>query len=88
MNLNRSTALALRIGVTLGIALMAVGLALSMSGYGDSVLYAGILTLIVSPFAGVAVSFAALVSMKDWFWVAVAAILLCITVTGAIAAAL
>ena len=88
MNLNKSTALTLRIGIAIGIALMAAGLAFSMSGHGDSVLYAGMLVLIVSPFAGVVVSLAALISAKDWYWAAVAAILLGITMAGAVAALL
>ena len=88
MNPNRSTALTLRVGVVIGIALMAAGLAVSMSGHGETVLYAGILVLILSPFAGVIATFASLVSLKDWFWATVAAALLCITAAGAAVAML
>ncbi len=82
MNLNHATAMTLRIFVVIGIAMMVAGLAMSLMGMGDSVLYAGILVLIVSPFAGVIVTFIALVQEKDWYWVTVAAILLAITVIG------
>lgn len=82
MNLNRSTAFTLRAGVVLGMALMAIGLVMSMSGSDDTVLRAGILVLILSPFAGVVVSFICLLREKDVFWSAVAGILLMITVSG------
>ena len=83
MTLEHSTAMTLRVCVILGIALMAVGLAMSMAGMGDGVLYAGILVLIASPFVGVVVTFASLVRLKDWYWAGIAAVLLCITAAGA-----
>lgn len=82
MNLNRSTAFTLRAGVVLGMALMAIGLVMSMGGSGDTVLRAGILVLILSPFAGVVVSFICLLGERDVFWSTVAGILLLITVSG------
>ena len=83
MNLNRSTALTLRICISVGMLLIAAGLAMSMCGMGDEMLYAGVLALIVSPFIGVVVSFASLLSMKDRFWASIAAILLAVTTVGA-----
>lgn len=80
MNLNRSTALALRIGIIAGMVLMIVGLLLSS----EDALHAGVLILIISPFLGILVSFVALIIEKDWKWVLVAAILIVITVTGII----
>ena len=82
MNLNHATALTLRIFVVIGIAMMVAGLAMSLMDMGDAVLYAGILVLIVSPFAGVIVTFIALIQEKDWYWVTIAAILLAITAVG------
>ena len=82
MNLNKTTARMLRIGIVIGMALIAIGLILSALGYGDSMLSAGILILIVSPLAGVIASFAALATEKDWFWASIAAILLAITAVG------
>ena len=82
MNLNKTTALALRAGILLGMAVIAIGLAVEMTGGGDGILYWGILILIASPFVGVLASFAALVSEKDWKWAAVALVLIAITTTG------
>lgn len=84
MELNRSTALMLRIGIYAGLIISVIGLAMSMTGGSDRVLYAGIFVLIVSPFLGVIVSLVSLIKEKDWRWAAVAAILLLITVTGAV----
>lgn len=88
MSMEHSTALALRISVVVGIAVMAAGLAMSMAGMGDAVLYAGMLVLIASPLVGVVVTLAALMRMKDWYWAAIAALLLTITAVGAAIATL
>ncbi len=84
MNLNKTTALTLRIGVVIGIALMVVGLIGSEIWNNDMLLYAGILVLIVSPFIGVIVTFICLLKEKDRFWSIIAGILLIITATGAL----
>ena len=84
MELNRSTALMLRIGIYAGLIISIIGLAMSMTGGSDRILYAGIFVLIISPFLGVIVSLVSLIKEKDWKWAAVAAILLLITVTGAV----
>ena len=82
MNLNRSTALTLRAGIVLGMILMVIGLLVESTGGDDTILYAGILVLIISPFLGVIVSFVSLLSEKDWIWAIVAGILIVITTTG------
>ena len=82
MNLNRSTALTLRAGIVLGMALMVIGLLVESTGGDDTILYAGMLVLIISPFLGVIVSFVSLLSEKDWIWAIVAGILIVITTTG------
>ena len=82
MNLNKITALALRIGILVGMAAIAVGLVCEMTGMGEDVLYWGILILIASPFIGVLASFAALVHERDWHWATVALVLIAITGTG------
>lgn len=83
MSLNSSTALALRACIAIGLSAMIVGLALSLLGMGTDVLYAGTLVLIASPFIGVVVTFLSLAKSKDWFWAAIAAILIVITAVGA-----
>lgn len=84
LELNRSTAMMLRIGIYAGLVISIVGLALSMMDGGDDILYAGIFVLIISPFLGLIVSLISLVLEKDWRWAAVAAVLVTITVIGAI----
>ena len=82
MNLNRSTAMTLRAGIVLGMVLMVIGLLVESTGGDDTILYAGMLVLIISPFLGVIVSFVSLLSEKDWIWAIVAGILIAITTTG------
>ena len=82
MNLNRSTAMTLRAGIVLGMVLMVIGLLIKSTGGDDTLLYTGMLVLIISPFLGVIVSFVSLLSEKDWIWAIVAGILIVITTTG------
>lgn len=82
MNLNRSTAMTLRAGIVLGMVLMVIGLLIESTGGDDTLLYTGMLVLIISPFLGVIVSFVSLLSEKDWIWAIVAGILIAITTTG------
>ena len=82
MNLNRSTAMTLRAGIVLGMALMVIGLLIESTSGDDTILYTGMLVLIISPFLGVIVSFVSLLSEKDWIWAIVAGILIVITTTG------
>ncbi len=83
-NLNRSTALALRVGIIAGVILMIAGLMVDVTGGGEWLLYLGILVLIVSPFLGVIVSFTVLLLEKDWMWAGVAAVLFVVTAIGII----
>lgn len=82
MSLNRSTAMTLRAGIVLGMVLMVIGLLIESTGGDDTLLYTGMLVLIISPFLGVIVSFVSLLSEKDWIWAIVAGILIVITTTG------
>ncbi len=82
MNVNRATALTIRAGVVIGVVLMALGLAVSMLGGTDTVLYYGVLVLIVSPFAGVLATLVCLVTERDTFWISVAVVLLAVVVAG------
>lgn len=84
MNMNRMTALTLRIGMTLGIAVMIIGLVLDAISMGQDVLFAGVLILIASPFLGVIVTTVALISSGDRKWSLVAIILIAIISIGVI----
>ncbi len=84
MNMNRMTALTLRIGMTLGIAVMIIGLVLDAMSMGQDVLFAGVLILIASPFLGIIVTTVALISSRDRKWSLVAIILIAIISIGVI----
>lgn len=84
MNMNRMTALTLRIGMTLGIAVMIIGLVLDAISMGQDVLFAGVLILIASPFLGIIVTTVALISSGDRKWSLVAIILIAIISIGII----
>ena len=72
----------LRAGIVLGMVLMVIGLLIESTGGDDTLLYTGMLVLIISPFLGVIVSFVSLLSEKDWIWAIVTGILIVITTTG------
>ncbi len=82
LELNKATALTLRTGIVLGMALMLLGLCLYAVDGSETLLYAGLLVLIVSPFLGVVVSFAVLIAERDWRWAGVAALLVLVTAIG------
>lgn len=84
MNMNRMTALTLRIGMTLGIAVMIIGLVLDAMSMGQDVLFTGVLILIASPFLGIIVTTVALISSGDRKWSLVAIILIAIISIGVI----
>lgn len=81
-DLNKSTALMLRIGIVAGTILMVLGLIVEEIQGDEWLLYIGMLVLIVSPFLGVVVSFAVLLMEKDWRWAGVAAVLFVVTAIG------
>ena len=81
-DLNKSTAMTLRVGIVAGMILLVAGLVLDAVDGSEWLLYLGILVLIVSPFLGVVVSFAVLVVEKDWKWAGIAAVLFVVTAIG------
>ena len=81
-DLNRSTATTLRVGIVIGMVLMLAGLCLYFMDGTDTLIYIGLLVLIVSPFLGVIASFVVLVIERDWRWAAVATILFVVTAIG------
>lgn len=84
MNLHSSTSRTLWGGAVLGIAIIAVGLIVSMLDYGEGVLWLGLLILILSPILGVIVSAVSLFANKDYVWAAVALILIIMTAVSLI----
>ncbi len=82
MSLNDETAAVLKTGTRIGLVIIAVGLVLSIAGITDILLLAGIVVLIFSPVAGVAVSTKCLIQEKDTYWVRVAFILIVVIIAG------
>ena len=84
MNMNRSIAWTLRIGIVIGLVLIIAGELLPS----DDLLYWGLLILIASPMFAVIVAFIGLVREKDWFWAGIAAVVMIIVISGAVLAML
>lgn len=84
MNINKAVSSTLKYTVYMGVAVIAIGLILFLTDNGDSVLWAGLLILIVSPLLGVIVATIGLIKEKDMKWIAVALILIAISVANVI----
>lgn len=84
MTLNGETAHVLKWGTLTGLSVMTVGLLLSMLGFPETVLEAGILILIFSPVAGIAVSTKCLIDEKDAYWIKIAFLLIAVIVIGSL----
>ena len=82
MNINKATSYALRYMIYVGISTMVVGLAFYITDNGDHILWAGLLILILSPLMGVIVTTVGLIREKDVKWIAVALILVAISVAN------
>lgn len=78
MKMDKATSLALKCCLFTGVAVLVIGLVLSDTDYGGSVLWLGLLILIVSPFIGVLVTYYCLISEKDWIWAKIATVLVLI----------
>jgi uncharacterized membrane protein len=78
--MNRSIAWTLRIGIIVGLILIVIG---EFMDEGNPFLEYGILVLICSPLLALFAAVAGLVSERDWFWAAMAALVIIIVVGGA-----
>ncbi len=75
MNPSKATAFTMRLFVAVGIAVMAIGLALSGREHGEDIIWLGMLILLCSPLLGILTTLVALVSEKDWLWAKIAIVL-------------
>ena len=82
MSLNEETSAVLKTGTRIGLAIIAVGLVLSIAGITELVLLAGIVVLIFTPVIGIGVSTKCLIQEKDTFWVRIALILIMVIAAG------
>ncbi len=76
MNLYGSTAKTLWWGAVIGVIVIALGLIIESMGFGDQVLWLGLLILITSPMLGVIVSMISLAKNKNYRWASVALLLI------------
>ena len=82
MSVERNTSMTLRYSVFASMIMVIIGLIAYMLDMGDGILWAGILMVIVSPLIGVAVTTISLYIEKDLRWVAVALVLITMSVIG------
>ncbi|HKM13529.1 MAG TPA: hypothetical protein VJY42_01190 [Candidatus Methanomethylophilaceae archaeon] len=82
MNLYGSTSKTLWWGAIIGITIIALGLIVESLGFGDLVLWLGLLILIISPMLGVVVSMTCLIKDKNYRWAAVALLLIVMTIVS------
>lgn len=80
--MTESTSLVMRGCLIIGIAITAIGLLLSETETGGTIMWIGLLILIVSPLIGVFTTYVGLVVSKDWYWVKIATILIVVIVIG------
>jgi len=82
MNITDRTSLTLKIGITLGIVIMIIGLIFSNQDTEQHVLWLGILILICTPLTGVIVTYISLIEDKDWKWVKITTLLIIVMIIG------
>ena len=84
MNLETNTSSVLRYGAIIGIIIVAVGAAMHLIDvpYSEEMMTAGIATIILTPFAGLLVSFAALSSNGEKRYAIASLALIAITILG------
>ena len=82
MSVEHNTSVTLRYSVFASIIVVIAGLITYMLDMGDGILWAGILMVIISPLIGVAVTTVSLYIEKDLKWVAVALVLITMSVIG------
>ena len=82
MSVEHNTSVTLRYSVFTSMLVVIVGLIAYMLDMGDGILWAGILMVIISPLIGVAVTTVSLYIEKDLKWVAVALVLITMSMIG------
>ena len=82
MNIDKATSYTLKYMIYVGISVIVVGLAFFITNRGDHILWTGLLILILSPLLGVIVTTFGLIRKKDVKWIAVALILIAISVAN------
>ena len=81
-DLNSATVRVIQTGTVIGIVILAVGLLLSGTEYGEKVLLTGAVVLVFTPLAGIVASMACLIREGDTKWATVGGILIAIVLAG------
>ena len=84
MNLEDDTSLVLRYGAIIGVVIIALGVVLHLADLDiyENVMLSGIAVIILTPFAGMFISFAVLTVNKERVYALTALVLILITVIG------
>lgn len=82
----KATSKALMASVLIGFALIVVGELVKIAGNGDSMLWFGILFLIISPLIAVIAAMLSFILGKEWDWAIVTISLVIISIIGIILA--
>ena len=81
-DLNSATVRVIQTGTIIGIAILAIGLLLSGTDYGERVLLTGAVVLVFTPLAGIVASMTCLIREGDTRWAAVGGVLIAIVLAG------
>ena len=84
IELNSSTGRMLRYGISVGIAVLLVGLVTTAfsDDVGEMILWAGVAVVIFVPFISIIVSALALYTEKDWYWLKRVILVVVISLVG------
>lgn len=84
IELNSSTGRMLRYGISVGIAVLLIGLIATAfsDDVGEMILWAGVAVVIFVPFVSIIVSALALYTEKDWYWLKRVVLVVAISLVG------
>ena len=84
IELNSSTGRMLRYGISVGIAVLLVGLIATAfsDDVGEKILWAGVAVVIFVPFVSIIISALALYTEKDWYWLKRVVLVVAISLVG------
>lgn len=84
IELNSSTGRMLRYGISVGIAVLLIGLIATAfsDDVGERILWAGVAVVIFVPFVSIIISALALYTEKDWYWLKRVVLVVVISLVG------
>ena len=82
VDINGLTSRVIRTGTVIGIAILAIGLLLSGINFGEKIMLAGVIILVMTPLAGILTSMTCLFKSGDRTWGMVSVVLVAVVVIG------